>query len=252
MSYSRLTLIIGSLTLASLFAGCGKKEAAHDEAAHSEHGEEGEGGGAGATFKEGRGLQFAPEVVAALGVRTVEAEERSLARNISLIAQVFSTGKTPRALSLVSPAQAEGLKPGLKATIQPKAGAPALATSVELIAISRTAEKAAGQVELIFALPADLPASDLGDTLTLSLTLAADSAALTVPRSALLDAATGTFVYVVNGTSYLRTPVKIGASTADHVEITDGLYAGDTVVAAPVNQLWLSELRLTKGGGHSH
>ena len=86
----------------------------------------------------------------------------------------------------------------------------------------------------------------------MSLTLAADSAALTVPRSALLDAATGTFVYVVNGTSYLRTPVKIGASTADHVEITDGLYAGDTVVAAPVNQLWLSELRLTKGGGHSH
>lgn len=252
MSYSRLTLIIGSLTLASLVAGCGKKEAAHDETGHSEHGEEGEGGGAGATFKDGRGLQFAPEVVAALGVRTVEAEERSLARNISLIAQVFSTGKTPRALSLVSPAQAEGLKPGLKATIQPKAGAPALATSVELIAISRTAEKAAGQVELIFTLPADLPASDLGDTLTLSLTLAADSAALTVPRSALLDAATGTFVYVVNSTSYLRTPVKIGASTADHVEITDGLYAGDTVVAAPVNQLWLSELRLTKGGGHSH
>ena len=102
MNYSRFTLIIGSLTLASLVAGCGKKEAAHDETGHSEHGEEGEGGGAGATFKEGRGLQFAPEVVVALGVRTVEAEERSLARNISLIAQVFATGKTPRALSLVS------------------------------------------------------------------------------------------------------------------------------------------------------
>ena len=36
------------------------------------------------------------------------------------------------------------------------------------------------------------------------------------------------------------------------VEITDGLYAGDEVVASPVNQLWLAELRLTKGGGHSH
>lgn len=252
MNYSRFTLIIGSLTLASLVAGCGKKETAHDETGHSEHGEESESAVAGTTFKEGSGLQFAPEVIAALGVRTVEAEERSLARNISLIAQVFATGKTPRALSLVSTAQAEGLEPGLKAAIRPQAGAPALAASAELIAISRTAEKAAGQVELIFALPADLPASNLGDTLTLSLTLAADSAALTVPRSALLDAATGTFVYVVNGTSYLRTPVKIGASTADHVEITDGLYAGDTVVAAPVNQLWLSELRLTKGGGHSH
>ena len=68
----------------------------------------------------------------------------------------------------------------------------------------------------------------------------------------MLDTATGAFVYVVNGEAYLRTPVKTGASDADHVEIADGLYAGDTVVASPVNQLWLSELRLTKGGGHSH
>lgn len=240
MSYSRLTLIIGSLSLASLFVGCGKKDADHDEASHSEHGEEG-GGGGGATFKEGSGLQLAPEVVAALGVRTAEAEERSLPRIIDLTAQVFATGASPRAVALVSAAQAEGLKPGLKTT-----------RGAELVAISRTAEKAAGQVELIFALPADLPAPEQGDTLALSLSLAADSAALTVPRSALLDAATGTFVYVVNGTSYLRTPVKIGAFTADHVEITDGLYAGDTVVTTPVNQLWLSELRLTKGGGHSH
>jgi multidrug efflux pump subunit AcrA (membrane-fusion protein) len=73
-----------------------------------------------------------------------------------------------------------------------------------------------------------------------------------VPRSALLDTATGTFVYVVNGPAYLRTPVKVGVMSTDYIEITDGLYAGDAVVSAPVNQLWLSELRLTKGGGHSH
>lgn len=240
MSLSRLIILAGSLTLASFVAGCDKPKEGHDEAGHSEHGGEGEGG-AGATFKEGRGLQFPPEVVAALGVRTVEAEERSLARNLSLTAQVFSTGQSPRALALVSPAHAAGLKPGLKTT-----------DGAELVAISRTAEKAAGQVELIFALPAGLSATDLGHTFTLNLTLAADSPALTVPRSAVLDTATGTFVYVVNGTSYLRTPVIVGASNAEHVEITDGLYAGDTVVAAPVNQLWLSELRLTKGGGHSH
>jgi len=62
----------------------------------------------------------------------------------------------------------------------------------------------------------------------------------------------GTFVYVVNGNFYLRTAVKTGARSTDFVEITDGLYAGDVVVTTPVNQLWLSELRLTKGGGHSH
>ncbi len=252
MSHSRLTLVVGSLTLAMLFAGCGKKDADHAEAGHAEHGEEGEGGGAGATFKAGRGLQFLPEVVAALDVRTAEAEERSLARNLSLTAQVFANGRSPRALALVSATQAVGLKPGLKAAIRPAEGTSGSSATAELIAISRTAEQASGQVELIFALPPGLPTADLGDTITLSLAVAADSSALTVPRSALLDTATGTFVYVVNGTAYLRTPVTIGASTADLVEITDGLYAGDTVVAAPVNQLWLSELRLTKGGGHSH
>ncbi len=35
-------------------------------------------------------------------------------------------------------------------------------------------------------------------------------------------------------------------------EILAGLRAGDRVVATPVEQLWLAELRLTKGGGHSH
>jgi hypothetical protein len=232
MSPSRLTFIIGAFSLTSLVVGCGKHEGAHAEAG---------GGTAAATFKEGRGLQFPPEVVAALGVRTAEAEERSLARTLDLTAQVFSTGKIPRALTLVSSAQADGLTPGLKTT-----------DGAELIAISRTAEKAAGQIELIFVLPGELRASALGDTLTLSFMLASDAPALTVPRSALLDTATGTFVYVVNGAAYLRTPVKTGASNADHIEITEGLYAGDTVVTAPVNQLWLSELRLTKGGGHCH
>ena len=84
-------------------------------------------------------------------------------------------------------------------------------------------------------------------------TPAAQSApVLTVPRSAVLEAAGGTFVFVVNGATYLRTAVKTGARSADHVEITDGLYAGDTVVTTAVDQLWLAELRLTKGGGHSH
>ena len=70
--------------------------------------------------------------------------------------------------------------------------------------------------------------------------------------STLLRTATGTFVYVVNGASLLRTPVKPGASDTTHVEILDGLYAGDLVATAGVEQLWLTELRLTKGGGHSH
>ena len=75
---------------------------------------------------------------------------------------------------------------------------------------------------------------------------------MTVPRAALLDTALGTFVYLINGEAFLRTPVTTGAMDDDIVEITDGVFEGDTVVTSPVSQLWLTELRLTKGGGHSH
>jgi hypothetical protein len=37
---------------------------------------------------------------------------------------------------------------------------------------------------------------------------------------------------VVNGNAYLRTPVKARRTfSADYVEITEGVYAGDVVVA---------------------
>jgi hypothetical protein len=36
------------------------------------------------------------------------------------------------------------------------------------------------------------------------------------------------------------------------VVIMDGLSVGDEIVAKPVKQLWLIELRATKGGQHSH
>ncbi|MBK9991892.1 MAG: hypothetical protein IPP19_14495 [Verrucomicrobia bacterium] len=50
----------------------------------------------------------------------------------------------------------------------------------------------------------------------------------------------------------LRTAVKPGANDGEYIEILDGLYAGDVIATAAVEQLWLTELRLTKGGGHSH
>lgn len=240
-----IPVIIGSLALGiTLLTGCGDKKDAHGE--HAGHDEHAEGGESGATFKEGRGLQFVPEVVRALALTTTGAKERPLARTLVVTAQIYATGSDTRAIAQVSPPQAAGLKPGLRATVS--SGGEAVA---ELTAISRVAEKAAGQVELVFALPPG-PTLTVGDTVTLAITLAADSPALVVPRSALLDTATGAFVYVVNGDAYLRTPVKTGAADAESVEITDGLYEGDTVVSTPVNQLWLTELRLTKGGGHCH
>ena len=70
----------------------------------------------------------------------------------------------------------------------------------------------------------------------------------TVPASALLKTAEGSFVYTVNGQFYVRTPVKTGLANDKLVEITDGLYSGDQIVTTPVMSLWMAELQVLRGG----
>lgn len=236
MKLLRTWFLAASASTVVLLTGCGKKASSEAGHNHSEH-EESEGGGAGVSFKEGRGLAFKPEVLKALGAKTSEAEERPLADNIRLITQVFETSPQILASATVPAADAEHFEK------HPFKGA-------KLIRIDRSTASATRLVDLVIALERTPPPA-VGEFVEVVFA-AEPTNVLTVPISALLDSATGTFVYVVNGTNYLRTAVKTGARSADFVEITDGLYAGDVVVTTPVEQLWLSELRLTKGGGHSH
>jgi hypothetical protein len=230
-----LISLIGS---ALLFAGCGKKaaseEAGHD---HSEHAGADENAEAGVTFKEGSGLQIPPNVVKALNVLTAEAEERPLTAELNVTTQVFAT--TPRVLASAR-LTVEQAAPLEKSSF----------TGAKLVRIDRATVTATRLVDLVFELDASSK-HQVGDFVTLALVVE-PATVLTVPRSAVLEGAASTFVYVVNSGAYLRTPVTTGARSADFIEITDGLYAGDVVVVTPVDQLWLSELRLTKGGGHSH
>ena len=247
----------GILTIA-LASGCERKTAdAHKSDDGHEHGkveehkegdghnhgekeegdEHGEGEKAGVAFKEGRGLQLSPEIIKALGLTLVEASEQPLAEMIRIGAQVFDTKPQVLATASMSNEEAARLEK------QPFTGA-------KMIRIDRTAESATRLVEVIFAVEQN-PPPKIGDFITLSLA-SEPSEKLVVPRTAILDGAAGTFVYVVNGEFYLRTAVTLGSRSADQVEITDGLYSGDMVVVSPVEQLWLAELRLTKGGGHSH
>jgi hypothetical protein len=73
-----------------------------------------------------------------------------------------------------------------------------------------------------------------------------------VPPSAVLETSTGTYAFVKNGNYLLRTSIKTGLKNKDYIEITEGLYEGDTVAVKPVEALYLIELRETKGGGHCH
>ncbi|AHF89472.1 hypothetical protein OPIT5_03490 [Opitutaceae bacterium TAV5] len=260
----RLPVVSGILGVAlALLGGCGAGHDAtgHKHDKHGEHadGEAGPGGheaaaatGAAVTFKEGRGLRLPPEVIKALDVRVAEAEERPLAAELRLTAQVYMTAPAVRASARV---------PSAEVTEFEQASLPV----GRLVRVDRSAQAVTGFAELIFefdtpppaaavataTIPGKNGAAVVGDFVNLSLT-GRPATVLTVPSAAVLDGATGAFVYVVNGDAWLRTPVRTGARSSDLVEITDGLYSGDQVVASPVDQLWLTELRLTRGGGHSH
>lgn len=79
-------------------------------------------------------------------------------------------------------------------------------------------------------------------------TFVSGSEVAAIPADALLRTVKGDFVYVANGDWFLRTPVKVGATDATHVEIKDGLYEGDTVAVKGVRGLSLAELQALNGG----
>ncbi len=211
------------IVLPLVLAGCGRSEPTGASVAANAESRE----GAPASFKAGRGLQLPPETVKAMGIRTAEAEQHELSQERQVMAQVFESKPAVLASAVMSASEAERLES-------------THTDGAKLVRVDRSAEKATHQVELIFELNGP---HSVGEFVRLTLK-APTGSVLTVPRSALLDSARGTFVYVSNGGAFLRTAVKTGAIDADRVEISDGLYAGDVVVIAAVEKLWVTELRL--------
>lgn len=237
MSGRRIETFAIATLFAALVAGCGDKPApkgGHGHA-HGAHGADEAAGPTPVSFKPGQGLQLAAETAKALGVTTAEVGERRLAQAIEVTASVFNAGPPARAVTIVPVEIADQLEH------HPPAEA-------KVISVRRDLSAALKQVEIVLELRGS-PA--LGTTVDVMLRGPERSVAA-VPRVAVHRTATGTFVYVVNGDRLLRTEVKTGASDGQFIEITDGLYPGDVVAAGGVEQLWLTELRLTKGGGHSH
>lgn len=203
-------------------------EAGHHEA--DEHGDE-------VAFIPGRGLRLAADVAEALGLQLATASEQSFAPARPITAQVYTVA--PRVLASARvPADHAAEFEG------------ALFDGARLVQVDRSATAATSFVDLVFELPAT-PAHRPGDFVTFALTAPA-AVALAVPHAAVLEGAAGPFVYVVDGEFLRRTPVPTADRVGDLVRVTSGLRAGDRIVTTAVDQLWLAELRLTKGGGHSH
>jgi hypothetical protein len=74
------------------------------------------------------------------------------------------------------------------------------------------------------------------------------SAYPSIPETAVVETVRGDFVYTINGSSYLRIPVKLGARENGRVVVEDGLFEGDRVVKTGAYDLWIIELQAVNGG----
>jgi len=249
----RLTAYLLIFAASAFLVGCGQaKEAHHDEEGHEES-------ASGATFKPGKGVMISDETRQILGLAISDVTEEKLPNVIRLNVQIF--GETHR----FSDADMDHtgcdvhgsgfLSPDQVSLVESKQAVKVLTAdnrSFDGFVLSVKNSLAQGEAEVLIGIKDASTHLKDGDFVTATIFIPRDEPVTVIPRSSLLRTAEGTFVYVVNGDAFYRTAVKVGSETEEQVEIMDGLFAGDQVVAKPVETLWIIELRATKGGGHSH
>lgn len=269
--------MIAALVLPGLLSlsGCGPKEKhqegdGHDHEKKSaeaknpgEKTDDHDDDSAGATYQEGKGIGLSEETQKSLGLELAEVSEQELTPTRSLMAQIYrAAAESPRlhgkertgnayATALVPMELKEKFASGKKLSFMPKNKTDSPREG-SVWKIDSTQTALLGKVEVLLELPDREHALAVGDFVEAQIPLDDKRKTLVIPRSALLETSTGRYAFVRNGDFLLRTEVKAGTQTDDSIEITEGLYEGDTIVVKPVEALYLIELRATKGGGHSH
>lgn len=249
-------LLITTLLAAATLSGCGKKETT---AEHQEKGEKAEQ--LGAEYREGKGLELPEPSKKALGLEVTEVTEQKLTPVCKFQVQVYQEANSIRQVSTAAAAtankalatgfvtsdQAKQLKPGQSVALE-TSGQPKEQIEGRLVSVGQAVAGMPGATEALVAIDDPENRFRSGTYFNAACEAEASGEVTVVPRSALLKTASGTFVYVPNERFYFRTAVKTGAENEEFVEITDGLYAGDSVVKAPVMMLWLAELQAVNGG----
>ena len=211
------------------------------------------------SYEEEMGLLLKQETAEAIGLKFASVSEQPLSRGVDLEAQVYlAAGDSMSAHKLKQrSAHASAVIPADLAK-QMKVG--------DRIALMKGKDDLSGWLS-------KLSSSPDGGTHQTSLTLEivdpkkllhvgefihvavmgplAKKPTLSIPKAALLETITGSFVFVEREGHLLRIPVVTGIVAGDSVEITEGLTLGEKVVVDPVELIYLTELRLTKGGGHA-
>lgn len=228
--------LIFSVTLVFL-AGCSPKAGQIEAAAEAVI--------IGPEYSANKGLYLPDDTRKSLGLEIADVEEKQIAAAFDFSLHVYSrqgdklfaSGRVPRA-------HADALHPGQSLTAIAPDGSETTANLIEVVA---PADKNSGMVELVAELPSAANL-EVGSFVKAGFAETAPGFAVCVPRSAVVQGLEGPFVYATSGNRFMRTPVKIGATSADRVVIMEGLYAGDQVVSRPAMSLWMTELAAVKGG----
>jgi hypothetical protein len=229
-----------SLAVVGVLAGCRKQPNAAVASSQDQ---------AVPLYQANTGIWLPDETRELFGVSVAEVAEQPMQRALRKLARVYREardGAPASASAMLTTAEMKALQPGQAIRLQ----TPGSQEEVhgKLARLDEQAQSALGQVEALVDFDDPQQRVAVGTFLTATFLIGAPRSVLTVPRSALLAAAEGTFVYAVNGRHFTRTKIKIGATTDGFAEVEDGLYSGDRVVAQGVGSLWLIELSALKGG----
>lgn len=189
----------------------------------------------GAQFKEGKGVALTTLMMKSIGLKTAEVTEEKIAPSFTVALHAMQRGN--EVSGWLTEAQAVHVRPGMEVALGSATGS--------VLRIEKAPYVTLGDFEVTIQTALQ---AEAGDAINATFRLPAGEAVTAIPKGALLTTAEGTFVYAKNDEFYLRTPVKVGATSGNQVEITDGLYTGDEIVTTPVMSLWLAELQILRGG----
>lgn len=204
------------------------------------------------SFKEGRGLTLseaarqATEIsLAPVEFASIIPERGGIAAQIYRSASEASDQKTAAASLWVPSAEAAALQVGQRIDL--------LSGQIEFaatVAAVKPAAQAGAPSEILLAVSDQERKLHVGDFLQARLGQndAGGREATIIPVSAVVESVRGDFVYAANGEALLRTPVVLGSRQGDRVEVVDGLFEGDEIVAAGASNLWMIELQAVNGG----
>jgi len=209
-------------------------------------------------YEEGKGLFLKPETAEAIGLQFVNVSEQPISSRVDLEAQVYlasgdgvpaQSRKWSAYASAVLPEDlAKQLKVGDRITLKKEGDD--LTGSLSKLSPSPGGSTHLTSLTLEIVDPKRL--LHVGDFIHVAVTSSLPKKrTLSIPKGALLESISGTFVFVEREGHLVRVPVSTGSVTSGLVEITEGLNSGERVVVAPVELIYLTELRLTKGGGHA-